>query len=534
MNTIDPLVKKKIDKLEASFTDDKNYIRIKQNLNLINCASTTPSIGGNIEQDNATTEIFSANTGFNTHVDVANTTMTFDTNKYKRNSVKPTQSIVYNSANQATPGEDTINTIEALPNSNSRIRMIAGEVKLTASNNTVETPGFTPENLNTGYLKTGSITSSFSSSGNLVEEDGSYATYTRTSFYTYILAGPVRSFGASIPDYATITGIAVKVKGLASHSSGTNYVNLESPTLDLNGSHYALTTPITQKLSSALNTAYIYGSTSDLSEWASLPTITPAMINSSNFGMNMNCSTYSDGTSVIAYIDCIQIIVYYTTHDPFNPGGNNSYATLYVDAQRVSDDGWDNLVTKGIQGASNAFYGRTFNYIFENDAHSNTYYKNTRTQLYTSTYSWDGYAYSAVWCADTGNSNYDTSVDKEMLLSLKTTTKTITYVDVEFTPMPLTTVSETDWSPQQVNFTTLKYILIDSLGNETSELTSGVKNAVTGLTGNPVSIRLVKFIPSDVSFSTTSTTSTSGNFEDKYFLEGYPYIKDLSVVYWTI
>lgn len=118
-------------------------------------------------------------------------------------------------------------------------------------------------------------------------------------------------FGFSIPAGATIDGIQVKVFNQASHASyGTRHVEDERLALLVNQTYM-------QESSGNQNAGYWsatpaevpYGNGSYL--WGE--TWTDSLINSSDFGVVLLVEIVSDGTTVIAYVDYIQIEVWYTT-----------------------------------------------------------------------------------------------------------------------------------------------------------------------------------------------------------------------------
>lgn len=141
--------------------------------------------------------------------------------------------------------------------------------------------------------------------GRIIANDNSYtsATIADNSSSENLLA---TNFGFSIPTTATITGIEVTI---GRYSSSPNKIYDNNVQLLVGGS----ATGTNKALSSTTywpttETAATYGSTTDL--WGA--TLTPAIINASNFGVLFDANNNNNGTARTAYVDYIQISVTYT------------------------------------------------------------------------------------------------------------------------------------------------------------------------------------------------------------------------------
>lgn len=151
--------------------------------------------------------------------------------------------------------------------------------------------------------------------GNAASSNSSYATY---SFTTGLGSGTAttadltaKNFGFSIPSTAIILGIKVEIQKLASSNTSGIYTRDNALVL-VNG---ATQTDISSNKANTAtnwtttNAYYTYGSSADV--WSAA--LTPAIINSSNFGLRFRATlnTANILTTNTAYVDHIRMTVYY-------------------------------------------------------------------------------------------------------------------------------------------------------------------------------------------------------------------------------
>lgn len=122
-----------------------------------------------------------------------------------------------------------------------------------------------------------------------------------------------QTFGFSIPTGSTINGVIVAVEKAQSGSAiRDTEVKLLNDSSSKIGSNYA----DTGTNWNGSDTVKTYGSSTDL--WGA--TLTPAIVNSSNFGLTFSCFDTSATTTRNANIDQITMEVYYTPPASTLPG----------------------------------------------------------------------------------------------------------------------------------------------------------------------------------------------------------------------
>jgi hypothetical protein len=136
----------------------------------------------------------------------------------------------------------------------------------------------------------------WSNPGNIVSDNTTDAISVASGGSDYLVAS---NFGFALPDGATITGVTVRVQA-SEHSAGTESLNaqLQNDSSTLVGSSKSAT------LNSTVKIVYTYGATND--SWGA--TLTPAIVNSSNFGVRFWFTTAHDVrvdyvTLAIEYVD---------------------------------------------------------------------------------------------------------------------------------------------------------------------------------------------------------------------------------------
>lgn len=189
----------------------------------------------------------------------------------------------------------------------------------------------------TGWMNAGVISSEggsvlFSNPANAVVEDGVYATVTLGAANAAQLLA--RNFNPNIPEGATIKGMEIRVKALA---SGSNTQIIGALSFDASSNAAVTTSPTAnnyvQGVLTTTNTMYSAGASTGWSSnyWGGFvdpntgdpvadPTIT--QINSSNFGVYVQTINFA-GTASNVSVDTIQLKIYfdenYTPPAPSNP-----------------------------------------------------------------------------------------------------------------------------------------------------------------------------------------------------------------------
>jgi hypothetical protein len=135
----------------------------------------------------------------------------------------------------------------------------------------------------------------WSNPGNIVSDNTTDAISVASGGSDYLVAS---NFGFALPDGATITGVTVRVQA-SEHSAGTESLNaqLQNDSSTLVGSSKSAT------LNSTVKIVYTYGATND--SWGA--TLTPAIVNSSNFGVRFWFTTAHD-----VRVDYVTLAVEYT------------------------------------------------------------------------------------------------------------------------------------------------------------------------------------------------------------------------------
>ena len=522
---IDPYFRRKINAVD--FGDDITWAKLAQNLDIVRCAegyAITPLV-----KEGSTCEGLGTSGGFNSLVNVGTeTTMVFDTDRYERNSTLPANSRIHATATTSSSGVQEVDDTQAVPNDDTRINKVNYEIELIGLDSGYD-DGTSQSTTQTGYFDPTSATSGgyMLNDSNMLALDGVFATRAQAAYHAQDFAITVSNFGFSLDDVGysyEILGIRVRMKGYADDNGVRNFI-VHRRKLSIGDN-----IDVEEKFPTSNNFLSTYGGSTDL--WGE-SSISVAQVNSSSFGVTF-CVTAENQTSASifnCYVDNVHISVYYRKWISANPYDQNTYGSVTVSGRLASDsETYVSLVTNSsVVSAGTAEYEQGLNYFF-NQTTEYDYLKVTYGQ---SVFGKFGHAYGSAWCADNSTPADESIIDRTIELNLNPSTKTITHTAFMFTGMPSTTVSETDWSPQDITFTTqLKYVLIDASSNETAQYSVNTKNAVSGLTGNPVKIRLENFIPSSYNFSLSNATSITGNYYDKDFLESYPRIKDMSMIYW--
>ena len=148
---------------------------------------------------------------------------------------------------------------------------------------------------------------SWTNASNVQVSDNVYATISLTDV-TVSRKLRAMNYGFSIPTGATINGIEVYVERQAELAS-----SITDQTVNL------IKASVTEATDKADTVTYwansdvqkIYGAPSDL--WST--TWTPSDINNSGFGVAFRAQQLVSGSAIIAYVDWIGVIVYYTQND---------------------------------------------------------------------------------------------------------------------------------------------------------------------------------------------------------------------------
>jgi hypothetical protein len=139
--------------------------------------------------------------------------------------------------------------------------------------------------------------------GNITLDDGNYASSSIPSNATSNRI-KAQGFGFSIPSDATITGVLVEPK--VSAPVGANVYTIQVALLDTSGTVVGAKVPTF----SAWTSTFVYrtyGGPSDM--WGQ--TLTPAFVNSSNFGASLQAQDNNATLDREGRIDAIRITVYY-------------------------------------------------------------------------------------------------------------------------------------------------------------------------------------------------------------------------------
>jgi hypothetical protein len=168
---------------------------------------------------------------------------------------------------------------------------------------------------NSGSSITTGTGNSWSNPTNAASSNASYATYSVSTGFGSSSATTaditVKGFSFSIPSSATIKGVKVELQKYSNNNSGNDYTR-DNTLILVSG---ASQTDISSNKADAStkwatsSAYYTYGGSTDL--WSA--TLTPAIINASNFGLRFRATVTTNSwfTTTTAYIDHIRITVYY-------------------------------------------------------------------------------------------------------------------------------------------------------------------------------------------------------------------------------
>lgn len=156
----------------------------------------------------------------------------------------------------------------------------------------------------TGSNLTGVGSNAWTSPGNIVSANGSYA-YNNQGDTNYVRAS---NFGFTIPSTATITGVVVKIKRYCPSSNRVNdtYLRLVNAAGVVSGNNKA-----SSSYWPTSNTVATYGASNDL--WGL--TLTPTDVNDVDFGVALACDDnyiFILKPHVYAYVDHVEITIYYS------------------------------------------------------------------------------------------------------------------------------------------------------------------------------------------------------------------------------
>jgi hypothetical protein len=153
-------------------------------------------------------------------------------------------------------------------------------------------------------------TTLWSNANNVLACDGSYATITPTNNQTtntrYMV---VNNFGFTIPSDATINGIEIVVRRRKSGSGGEIRDTVAS--MVNGGSAVGTNSPIGTDWSTSDFDATYGGPSNTLGA-----ALTPALVNSSNFGFALRIYNSGGSVGAVGEVDCISITIYYTEVTP--------------------------------------------------------------------------------------------------------------------------------------------------------------------------------------------------------------------------
>jgi len=146
----------------------------------------------------------------------------------------------------------------------------------------------------------------WSNPGNAATSDNNRATFSISSGDLISANLIARGFGFTVPSNSVIVGVLAEIEKVSSDNGNNDYV--QDNELFLIGSSDLSTNKISSPPTWNTSEAYVsYGGTSDL--WGA--TLTPAIVNNSNFGIRFNVAAYRGRKTVTASVDHIRITVYY-------------------------------------------------------------------------------------------------------------------------------------------------------------------------------------------------------------------------------